>query len=286
MNIRKSECSFFKPLAVLIAASAFSIAGFACGGSDKPVDVDTDSGVIDDAGVIEDSGVVEDSGIIEHDAGIEDQDAGGHEGKIEYTEGDFTDQRDNNKYKTISFEMTDGSKLTLMAENMRYAGTSAEQIDHRSANGDSTNDAVYGLLYDWDTAVNKVCPSGWHLPTQTEVTYFLQYVQANMTSESIFDALCAKSNAWVCYSNKATNETGFSALPAGYWSSEDPQSPYQDFGESAHFWTNTYENGKYKIADLHMNGGHTCDDDAHAFIWLSTIDPTEARSVRCVKTEE
>ena len=29
MNIRKSECSFFKPLAVLIAASAFSIAGFA-----------------------------------------------------------------------------------------------------------------------------------------------------------------------------------------------------------------------------------------------------------------
>ena len=77
----------FKPISILISVFAFSVAGAACGGSDKKDDEDVDSGIVvadsgvtdndasiteDDAGIIEDN----DASIIEDDAGIIDDDAG------------------------------------------------------------------------------------------------------------------------------------------------------------------------------------------------------------------
>ncbi len=88
---------FFKSTSILISVFAFSIAGAACGGSDKEDDVpaDVDSGIVvadsgmteNDANVIEDtdasiiendSGVIEenDASIIEDDAGDIEDDAG------------------------------------------------------------------------------------------------------------------------------------------------------------------------------------------------------------------
>ena len=40
---------------------------------------------------------------------------------------------------------------------------------------DNTNVSKYGYLYDWNTA-NKVCPTGWHLPSDNEWSVLTDYL--------------------------------------------------------------------------------------------------------------
>jgi len=66
---------------------------------------------------------------------------------------------------------------TWMAENLNYnvEGSREVKYDVKSGYIYSTlsnaeieaNNAKYGRLYDWETAM-KVCPSGWHLPSADE----------------------------------------------------------------------------------------------------------------------
>ena len=56
-----------------------------------------------------------------------------------------------------------------MAENLAYE-TSNGSWEYYSNSADK-----YGRLYNWETAKN-VCPTGWHLPTDTEWTTLTNYL--------------------------------------------------------------------------------------------------------------
>ena len=85
-----------------------------------------------------------------------------------------------------------------------------------------------GVLYNWYAAmdgatssilapsgVQGVCPSGWHLPSDAEWTILNDYVDANNGSDGIGNSLKA-TTGWNVYSGvTATDQFGFSALPAG-----------------------------------------------------------------------
>lgn len=264
--------------------------GAACGGSeDKPVDVPDAGEIVSDASVTDDAGTETDPGIPGNDAGISGEDAGSHGGTIEFTEGTFTDQRDNNTYKTISMEIL-GAAFTLTAENMRYAGSDASgaPLTYHSANGNSANDAVFGLLYDRDTAVNDVCPPGWRVPTSNEVYYFIKYVNDTVGggAEMLFNALAAQSSAWTCASNAINNASGFGALPAGQWDlAYESGSQYMYFGERAHFWTSTYEEGKYNTFSIdNLKFNDSCAEPSRAF-FLAYARCETALSVRCLRED-
>ena len=107
-----------------------------------------------------------------------------------------------------------------MAANLNYSdgGTIGKCYNDLDANCD-----IYGRLYNYAAAVStsdKVCPNGWHLPTDAEWTALTTAVNNGLAETA------AKLKAKSGWSNsRSTNGTlgtdgtddfGFSALPGGY----------------------------------------------------------------------
>jgi uncharacterized protein (TIGR02145 family) len=107
------------------------------------------------------------------------------------------------------------------------------------------------MQYDTLTRVRGICPEGWHIPDDEEwcilVTYLDSTVECNTfgpTGESVSSKmrttgiLNKKTGLWFYPNREATNESGFSALPAG------TRSIYSKFfylGYHGYFWTSTQE---------------------------------------------
>jgi uncharacterized protein (TIGR02145 family) len=161
----------------------------------------------------------------------------------------------------------DGSSIDLGSDT---SSTTA----YRYNPGNNTNNvATYGYLYNWSavmhgarssdanpSGVQGICPTGWHVPSDKEweelenyVSSQSQYVCGN-ASTKIAKALAAtsgwsSSNTDCAIGNglENNNATGFSALPAGFYSSNNYAinfgsytyiwSTYKSSNRSAHGWT-------------------------------------------------
>ena len=121
------------------------------------------------------------------------------------TYGSITDSRDNKTYKTTVI-----GKLIWMAENLNYApeGKTARCFEDKPDNCEK-----FGALYTWAEATdskNRICPDQYHLPTKADWEYLVDYVGGTRLGAKFLKA----EDAWD--NSKATNEYGFSAIPAGY----------------------------------------------------------------------
>jgi uncharacterized protein (TIGR02145 family) len=74
---------------------------------------------------------------------------------------------------------------------------------------------VYGALYNWH-AVNtgKLCPAGWHIPSDNEWIVLLNYLGG--VSDAGVKIKETGTLHWQKTKIKATNESGFTARPGGY----------------------------------------------------------------------
>ena len=158
----------------------------------------------------------------------------------------FIDKRDGNHYKVVQI----GSQI-WMAENLKYlpvvdgppdqwaiAGTDTWSITEPKYYvfyfyGKNVNEAKatnnynkYGVLYNWNAAMNGatpsntnpsrvqgVCPTGWHLPSRNEWDQLVDY----LGGDSIAGGKLKETGTplWNSPNTGATNESGFSALPGG-----------------------------------------------------------------------
>ena len=171
--------------------------------------------------------------------------------------GTFKDIRDEQVYKTVKI----GNQL-WMAENMNYYSKNLfyERNDSNMPRSDYRTENYtekYGLLYSFNVA-QKVCPAGWHLPSDKEWKKLELYIglqKDNVNSDSylrgyeVVGKLLSKSSLWESGygSEKITNATGFNVLPGGYgWFKHKPDaggglniSYYAEVGKEAYFWTST-----------------------------------------------
>jgi len=177
----------------------------------------------------------------------------------------IVNDQDGNAYKTVTIgtqtwmsenlktnKYNDGSTIPNETNDNAWSAltTGAECTYDNVMNADTTN--KYGRLYNW-YAVNtgKLCPMGWHVPSDDEWITLEKYLiankynfEGNTTSDKVAKAM-ANSSGWNPYSyassigNEQTsnNASGFSALPSGYRNYSSGSFYYK--GYTGYWWSSS-----------------------------------------------
>ncbi len=199
-----------------------------------------------------------------------------------------------NTYRTIRI----GEQI-WMAENLAYlpsvspsslGSTTEPHYYVFGYEGSDTGEAmvthnynIYGVLYNWPAAMNGanssnsnpsgvqgVCPSGWHLPSDSEWKELVDF----LGGESIAGGKLKEAgyNHWLEPNAGANNSSGFTALPGGNRGTDGLILWESYFG---HWWSSTkYDDSKAFLRILSYSIGDIG----------KSYNPFEfACSVRCVK---
>ena len=188
---------------------------------------------------------------------------------IAQSTGTFTDSRDGQMYKTISFKNPKtGTTITWMTQNLNYKTQNSYAYDDNESNRKE-----FGLLYTWEAA-KKACPNGWHLATDSEwSTLVSEFGGLDKAGEAL-----KSKKGWKDDGN-GTNSSGFNALPGG---NRKPHGNYRVLGYFGFWWssTPTDEEGKAWFWDISY-GGH--DMSIKSKVWRFDADILAGLSVRCVR---
>lgn len=149
-------------------------------------------------------------------------------------------------------------------------------------NNEATFKPLYGGLYNWyAVGTEKLCPTGWHVPTDAE--YSAMEISLGMTAEQASATdwrgtdqgkQMKNTTGWPTGEN-GTNTSGFSALPAGYRSYITGNS--EGIGLITYFWTATDLDENIAVY-RRMDGG---SDQ----VFRSGTYKRAGKSVRCVKNQ-
>jgi uncharacterized protein (TIGR02145 family) len=172
------------------------------------------------------------------------------------TQETFTDSRDSKKYKIVKI-----GTQTWMAENLNYNASDSKCYNNHSSNCDK-----YGGLYNWETA-KKVCPSGWHLPSDKEWQTLVDFTSGDKITGK---KLKAKSG-WNNNSN-GTDDYGFSALPGGNGYSG---GNFYNVGYDGSWWSASEDDNNYAYSrNMNYNDDYANWNSHHKYNLFS---------VRCVQ---
>ena len=202
--------------------------------------------------------------------------------------GELVDERDARIYKTVKI----GDQV-WMAENVNYFDETLDGISWCYDN-DPKNCETWGRLYTWAAAIDSVglyddgngvecgsdvscslpdtvlgiCPSGWHLPSETEFKTLVAAVGGDSTAAKML-----KSQTGWNDDGNGTDDFGFFALPAGIYNEQG----FSVGGSFAAFWGATVFLTKY--ANIMSLPG------MHDKPYLIDMNKNFGLSVRCIKNE-
>jgi len=169
--------------------------------------------------------------------------------------------------KTTKFN--DGNEIALVTDNMKWK--QLKTLAYCWFENDSTNNIEYGALYNW-YAVNtkKLCPVGWHVPSDIE---WETMINSLGDIDTRADKLKITGNDfWKGTFSTATNETGFSALPGGM---RFDAGSFPLFGRNfAVWWSSTGSNNFAWNRGLYFTSSKT---------FRGHEDMRSGFSVRCIK---
>jgi uncharacterized protein (TIGR02145 family) len=197
---------------------------------------------------------------------------------------------DNNSYGSVKIgnfiwmtenlratTFNDGTPIRYEKDDITWAALDDKCIPAFSwYNNDEENKNVYGGLYN--SAVvsvesgKNVCPDGWHVAggEWDDLFSYLDSAAVPDGEVSTTAGTLIKESGnmhWTCPDNKATNETGFTALAGGF------RNPgFSNLGERAYFWDGS--DGKFILYCNSGVVGHLSENYDYGL------------SVRCVKDKE
>lgn len=179
-----------------------------------------------------------------------------------------------------------GNPILKITDNIEWTNT--ETGAYCSYNNDASNDK-YGKLYNlWASRKytnHEITPEGWHIPTITEISTLIKYVEKNHKNSGTISKALASNSDWVFANNKlaigydltANNSTGFTALPTGY---RAITGPFFGKGEICYFWLTPLSFGSTDIWYCVMqNNGITIEASYQSSDKLFN----NGYSVRCIK---
>ena len=200
------------------------------------------------------------------------------------TYGTMTDQ-DGNTYKTITI-----GTQTWMAENLRTTkyrtGEAIPLVTDSTAWKNSTTGAycnfnntknidtiaTFGRLYNGYTISDNrnIAPKGWHVPTDEEWSTLITFVGGDTVAGSLLKE--ADTTHWQNPNRGTTNQSGFTALPAGY---RNTDGTYFSMGFYSEWWSSSENNA----ADTKLRSMVYFSND----IGTGYVEKSYGFSVRCIK---
>jgi uncharacterized protein (TIGR02145 family) len=150
-----------------------------------------------------------------------------------------------------------------------------------------SNCDTYGALYNWYAVeTGKLCPSGWHVPSDAEWDTLTNYLSANSqywcgSNSSYIAKSLASTTLWNTHTGTCTvgndlsanNSTGFSALPGGYRNSSDGSFYYLSY--YGYWWSSTENGASYAwFRSLNYNNANAS---------RSSFNKRFGLSVRCLR---
>lgn len=157
---------------------------------------------------------------------------------------------DGNIYKTIEIgnqvwmaenlkvsRYRNGDSIPIVVDSSKWVGLSSGASCHYNQNLGYM--PVYGKLYNWHVTedIRKIAPDGWHIPTEGEWEILINYL-SNMQGNKLREK---GSKHWKSPNTSASNESGFTALPAGF---RYRNLGFDDLSFSANWWSAS-GNGTY-----------------------------------------
>lgn len=142
-------------------------------------------------------------------------------------------------------------------------------------NNDSIYVNIYGACYNWfAVSSGKLCPAGWHIPTDSEWQTLVDFLGGDQIAGSKIKE--AGTNNWVFSNKDATNQSGFTGLPAGL--RETSYGMFQGQGSFGGWWSGTEVSaGSFGAAWVRSIHGDT------TVVGRSQIFKKDGFSVRCLK---
>jgi uncharacterized protein (TIGR02145 family) len=152
--------------------------------------------------------------------------------------------------------------------------------------GKGSNNAKYGRLYTWYTITDsrKICPKGWHVPTDVDWTTLTDYLKNhgngyNGSIDEIAKSMAAISD-WnidsmsgnIGNDQKSNNSSGFSAFAGGY---RYGIGIFNGVGIYGYWWSATEDDAK--TASYFNLSAHRSN------VFRGSTSKQNGVSVRCVK---
>jgi uncharacterized protein (TIGR02145 family) len=145
---------------------------------------------------------------------------------------------------------------------------------------------TFGYLYNWYATIDsrKLCPAGWHVPTDAEWTNLIQFIDPSaivtVGAQSSTAGTVMKSTATNSISgsglgwnpgNPGTNTSGFSGLPGG---TRNNFGSFSSIRGNTFFWSDTPDGSSAWTRDL-SNGW--------AGVGRGGLNKSYGASVRCLR---
>ena len=150
-------------------------------------------------------------------------------------------------------------------------------------NNEATYKDMYGALYNWYAVeTGKLCPTGWHVPTDAEfsameISLGMSEIEASGTEwRGTTEGEELKSTTGWLNEGNGTNTSGFSAPPSGYRFYGDGLT--KGLGLICYFWSAT------PVDDL-LSVYRRLDGDNDA-VFRNATHKEAGKSVRCVKNSQ
>lgn len=167
-------------------------------------------------------------------------------------------------------KLNDGTAIPLVTDNDGWINSTTAAYCWFDNN--INNKSPYGALYNWNALnTGKLCPSGWHVATDTEWTSLVNY----LGGESVAGGKLKENGTlhWLSPNTDATNESGFAALPGGYRYELTGGTHY--LGTGGYWWSSSEESSLMAWRISMYND--------YASVFKTSQNKIQGCSVRCNK---
>jgi uncharacterized protein (TIGR02145 family) len=168
----------------------------------------------------------------------------------------------------------DGTDIPLVSEYWAWAYSTTP--GYCWYNNEIVNNNPYGAMYNWyAVSTGKLCPEGWHVPSDNEWTVLTNYLGGLSVAAGKLKETGVSH--WNSPNSDATNESKFTAVPGGYRRFSD--GSFFSIRDNASYWSSTSDTSPDAWSRAITLYGTTD-------VRIISNDKSYGISIRCIKDKD